>query len=132
VSVWNRTPARARELADALGARALAAPEPADVLVNCTAVGLLATDGQDGLDALNQLGLTLDLVGRYSYVVDLVYRDGLTPLLLAARERGVPTLDGLEVLVAQGALSFELWTGRDAPLQVMREAARAAPAGELR
>ena len=37
---------------------------------------------------------------------------------------GVPTLDGLEVLVAQGALSFELWTGRAAPLEVMRAAAR--------
>jgi shikimate dehydrogenase len=132
VSVWNRTPARARELALALDARVVAAPEPADVLVNCTAVGLLTTDGQDGLDALNQLALTLDLVGRYSYVVDLVYRDGATPLLLAARERGVPTLDGLAVLVAQGALSFELWTGRSAPLEVMRDAARAAPAGEPR
>jgi shikimate dehydrogenase len=130
VSIWNRTAARARELAGALDARALTAPEPADVLVNCTAVGLLATDGQDGLGALNQLGLTLDLVGRYSYVVDLVYRDGPTPLLLAARERGVPALDGLAVLVAQGALSFELWTGREAPRDVMRTAARAAPAGE--
>jgi shikimate dehydrogenase len=132
VSIWNRTAARARELAGALDARAVLVPEPADVLINCTAVGLLATDGQDGLGALNQLGLTLDLVGRYSYVVDLVYRDGPTPLLLAARERGVPALDGLAVLVAQGALSFELWTGREAPLDVMRDAARAAPAGELR
>jgi shikimate dehydrogenase len=131
VSVWNRTAARALELAGALGARALSTPEPADVLVNCTAVGLLATDGQDRLGALNQLGLTHDLVGRYSYVVDLVYRDGPTPLLRAAHECGVPVLDGLAVLVAQGALSFELWTGRDAPIDVMRDAARAAPAGEL-
>jgi shikimate dehydrogenase len=130
VSVWNRTPARAQELALALGARVVQKPDAADILVNCTSVGLLATDGQDWLTALNQLGLTLDLVGRYSYVVDLVYREGSTPLLLAARERGVPTLDGLEVLVAQGALSFELWTGRAAPLQVMRAAARGAPAGE--
>jgi shikimate dehydrogenase len=154
VSIWNRTAARAADLARVLGARAVARPEAADILVNCTSVGLtapalppqaaqlaadapplaadaprLATDGQDGTEALNQLGLTLDLVGRYSYVVDLVYREGVTPLLLAARAQGVPTLDGLDVLVAQGALSFELWTGRRAPLQVMRDAARAAPEG---
>lgn len=137
VLVWNRTASRAAELARGLKARAVATPEPADILVNCTSVGLSmdpsvaagtdATDGHDGLAALNQLGLTLDLVGRYSYVVDLVYRDGSTPLLLAARERGVPALDGLEVLLAQGALSFELWTGRPAPLEVMRAAARAMP-----
>jgi shikimate dehydrogenase len=128
VSVWNRTYARAQELARALEARAVQAPEAADLLVNCTSVGLAITDGQQVVDALNQLALTLDLVGRYSYVVDLVYRDGTTPLLAAARERGVRTLDGLAVLVAQGALSFELWTGRGAPLEVMRRAVREAPA----
>jgi shikimate dehydrogenase len=127
VLVWNRTHARAQELADALAVQAVRRPEPAAILVNCTSVGLLATDGQQGLSALNLLGLTLDLVGRYSHVVDLVYREGVTPLLLAAHKRGVPTLDGLEVLVAQGALSFELWTGRSAPLEVMRAAARTPP-----
>jgi shikimate dehydrogenase len=129
VSIWNRTHARADELARELGGRVVPRPEAADILVNCTSVGLgvtvagdRATDGQEGLGTLNQLGLTLDLVGRYSYVVDLVYREGTTPLLAAARERGVATLDGLEVLLAQGALSFELWTGRRAPLEVMRQA----------
>jgi shikimate dehydrogenase len=130
VSVWNRTAARAAELARSLDARVARKPDAADVLINCTSVGLLATDGHQGLAALNQLGLTLDLVGRYSYVIDLVYREGVTPLLLAAREQGVSTLDGLEVLIAQGALSFELWTGRVAPIDVMRGAARAPPAGE--
>jgi shikimate dehydrogenase len=67
--------------------------------------------------------LTLDLLGEYSYVVDLVYRDGPTELLAAARARGARTLDGLAVLIAQAALSFELWTGRPAPLEVMRAAA---------
>jgi shikimate dehydrogenase len=159
VSVWNRTPSRAVALASALDVRAVARPEAADILVNCTSVGLdtaasgssaaaasgssaaaapgsrtpeeaagagPATDGHQGLAALNQLGLTLDLVGRYSYVIDLVYREGATPLLLAARAREVAVLDGLEVLVAQGAFSFELWTGRAAPLEVMRAAAGAA------
>ncbi len=76
--------------------------------------------------------MTHDLVGRYAYVVDLVYRDGPTPLLRCRARARRPVLDGLEVLVAQGALSFELWTGHEAPIDVMREAARAAPAGELR
>jgi hypothetical protein len=75
-------------------------------------------------EGLNQLGLTFDQVGEYSYVVDLVYRSGVTQLLAAAREHGACAIDGLEILVAQGALSFELWTGRRAPLEVMREAAR--------
>ncbi len=71
-------------------------------------------------EALNQLGLTFDQVGKYSYVVDLVYRSGSTQLLAAARAHGAQTVDGLEVLVAQGALSFELWTGRKPPLELMR------------
>jgi shikimate dehydrogenase len=128
VAVWNRTAERARTLARELGVRAVPAPVPADLLVNCTSVGLhlpagverSATDGE----ALNQLGLTFDQVGEYSHVVDLVYRPGSTPLLAAAAAHGARTVDGLEVLVAQGALSLELWTGRSAPLEVMRRAAR--------
>jgi shikimate dehydrogenase len=134
VSVWNRTPARAAALAQDLGVRAVHRPEPADLLVNCTAVGLgepWAAAGEavgvepSAIDAeeLNQLGLSFDLVGNYGYVVDLVYRPGSTALLAAARRHDRRTLDGLEVLVAQGALSFELWTGRPAPLEVMRRAA---------
>jgi len=73
-------------------------------------------------EGLNLLGLTFDQVGEYPYVVDMVYRSGITPLLAAAREHGARTLDGLEILLAQGALSFELWTGRQAPLEVMRRA----------
>jgi shikimate dehydrogenase len=128
VLVCNRTHARAQELADALGARAIQAPTSADILVNCTSVGLVRPASGGDAD-LNLLGLTLDLVGRYSYVVDLVYKEGSTELLAAARERGVPTLDGLEMLVAQGALSLELWTGHSAPIEVMRRAGR-SPIGQ--
>jgi shikimate dehydrogenase len=119
VSVWNRTPERAAELARDLGVRAVSEPRPADLLVNCTSVGLHAAP-----DELAQLGLTVALVGQYSVVVDLVYRAGSTALLSAAERHGVRAIDGLEMLVAQGALSFELWTGRAAPLEVMRRAAR--------
>jgi shikimate dehydrogenase len=125
VLVWNRTFGRAEALARELEVRAVAAPQAADLLVNCTAVGLEPLErSATEPEALNQLGLAFDQVGDYSYVVDLVYRAGSTPLLAAARAQGVPTVDGLDVLVAQGALSFELWTGREAPIEVMRRAAR--------
>jgi shikimate dehydrogenase len=127
VMIWNRTGERAQALAAELGVRPVSVAQPADLLVNCTSVGLQrpqaiersATEDQ----ALNQLGLTFDQVGEYSYVIDMVYRSGSTPLLAAARAHGVRTLDGLEILLAQGALSFELWTGRQAPMDVMRRAA---------
>ena len=123
VSVWNRTRARAQELASALEARVVPLPESTDILINCTSVGLVrpASATESGL---NLLSLEHDLVGRYSYVVDFVYAQGSTELLAAARAHGVPTLDGRELLVAQGALSLERWTGRPAPLDVMRRAAR--------
>jgi len=121
VSVWNRTPERAHALARELGAQAVADPVGADLLVNCTAVGLQRSASE--AEALNQLQLSADQVGGYAYVIDLVYRDGLTPLLATARRAGVVTVDGLEVLVAQGALSFQRWIGRPAPLDAMRRGA---------
>ncbi|HEX5309891.1 MAG TPA: shikimate dehydrogenase [Solirubrobacteraceae bacterium] len=122
VRVWNRTPERALELAAAFGAQAVRTPRPADLLVNCTSVGLqrLASDAE----ALNQLALTADLVGSYACVIDLVYGAQPTPLLAAASAAGASAVDGLEVLVAQGALSFELWTGHAAPVEAMRAGAR--------
>jgi shikimate dehydrogenase len=127
VSVWNRTPERAQALALELGVRAVRQPVAAEVLLNCTSVGLKAPELERSAtddEALNQLGLTFDQLGEYPYVVDFVYRSGSTQLLAAARARGASTLDGLEILLAQGALSFELWTGRTAPLEAMRRAAR--------
>jgi shikimate dehydrogenase len=54
-------------------------------------------------------------------VIDLVYVTGGTPLVRKARSLGLPTVDGWEILLAQGARSFEMWTGRTAPLSSMRE-----------
>jgi len=90
------------------------------VLVNCTPVGLHAR-----ADELSQLALSRERVGDYPLVVDLAYRDSATALVEAARATGAVVIDGIDVLVAQGALSLQLWTGRDAPIETMREAARA-------
>ena len=121
VLVWNRTPARARALCAELGGRMVVAAEPADILVNCTAVGL---GGNGGTFA--HLPVAPDALANYRCVVDLVYGDGDTELIAAAREHGAVVVDGLEVLVRQGALSFEAWTREAAPLEVMRAAARQA------
>jgi shikimate dehydrogenase len=121
VAVWNRTPDRAAALADELGARIVTSPQPADLLVHCTSVGLDARD-----QFFKATPLTADDLDGYRCVVDLVYRSGTeTALVAAARARGVATVDGLEVLVRQGALSLESWTGRRAPIDVMRAATRA-------
>jgi shikimate dehydrogenase len=127
VSVWNRTRERAAALARDLGVRATAGPEAADLLVNCTSVGLepgAASLKQSATEAqgLNLPAVTFDQVGDYSHVVDLVYSSSPTPLLAAARFHGARIVTGLEVLLAQGALSFELWTGVRPPLEIMRRA----------
>jgi shikimate dehydrogenase len=118
VAVWNRSPDRARALAAQLGVQAVEVCERADVVVNCTSVGLAGAE-----DPFKALPIEADELGAGSLVVDMVYRDGGTRLLEAARTRGARVVDGLEVLVAQGAASFERWTGMEAPRVAMREAA---------
>jgi shikimate dehydrogenase len=122
VAVWNRSPDRARRLTDELGGRAVEGPVPAEALVNCTSVGL-----SDPSSTFKDLPVASDELGQYALVVDLVYRDGGTALLAEADRRGCRIVDGLEILVRQGAHSLRTWTGRDAPLDVMRRAARGEP-----
>jgi len=117
VSIWNRTPARAA----GLGARVVREPVAVDVLVNCTSVGLDQTSSP-----FKDLPLVADGLREYTTVIDLVYRAGGTVLIREAAKRGVDTVDGLEILVRQGALSYTLWTGLAAPLDLMRTAARDA------
>jgi shikimate dehydrogenase len=119
VYVWNRGAERAWRLAADLGVAAIDAPRPAEVLVNCTSVGL-----HDPAETFKKIPVKADDLGEYACVVDLVYRDGATELLRQAEQRGCRCVDGLEILVRQGARSFEIWTGRSAPLDVMRRAAR--------
>lgn len=120
VRIWNRTARRARELAEQLGGTAVLEVEPADVLVNCTPVGL---NGHP--DELKQLPVGADEIAMFGCVIDLVYSPSETALVRIARRAGRPTVDGLDLLVAQGALSFERFTGVAAPTERMAAAARA-------
>jgi shikimate dehydrogenase len=66
--------------------------------------------------------LSLDALPREATVVDLVYKPRETTVLARAKERGLKTVDGLGMLLHQGALAFELWTHMPAPVEVMRQA----------
>lgn len=122
----NRTGARAVELAAQLGdparvgavewnADALTqAAQTVDLVVNATSLGLAAGATSPFPAAALRPGLL---------VFDAVYRAGaVTPLVAAARQGGALATDGLLLLLHQGALAFELWFGRPAPLEAMRGA----------
>ncbi len=121
VRVWNRTRERAEELCAELGAEPAATIEAADLLINCTSSGL-----RDHGSVFDDLPLAAADLVKFKCVVDFVYASRATTLMDAARARALPTVDGLELLVGQGALSFERFTGRAAPLAVMRQAVRSA------
>jgi len=120
VEVWNRTELRSQHLCEELGGSAVGAPDQTayELIVNTTAVGLA------GEDPFAELPLIADAFGSSQTVVDMVYGAEPTALLRAAAAAGTTTVDGIEILVQQGALSLETWTGRPAPLDTMRAAAR--------
>jgi shikimate dehydrogenase len=137
VAVWNRHPDRAVKLVQDLSQpggttrleAVLEAEIPhAEVLVNATSVGMSASADEDELKEVRQgvkdLPLSADVWGDRLIVVDLVYRQDGTPLVRLARSRAAVCVDGLDVLVHQGAASFRLWTGMEAPLGAMRSAAK--------
>ncbi len=129
VQIWNRTTARAQRLAGELGGAAVTQPRPAALLVNCTAAGL-----DDRAQTFKHLPFDADAMSQFVTVVDLVYSGaGETQLISVARDHGSRVVDGLEILVCQGALSFTHWTGCAAPIDVMRDAARGShPVGPPR
>jgi shikimate dehydrogenase len=131
VDIWNRTHAKAETVHLDLGglpamAQAEEVGEPVlepdqtdyELIVNTTSVGL------HGEDPFDSLPLDPDGFGE-QVVVDMVYGNEPSTLLAVAEAAGATVVDGLEILVRQGALSLQIWTGRDAPLDVMRTAARA-------
>jgi shikimate dehydrogenase len=89
-----------------------------DLLVQATSATL---DGTPAAERFTN-GLPLDLLPPSALVTDLVYKPLKTSLLRAAEARGLTTLDGLGMLLHQGALAFELWTGQSAPIDSMRAA----------
>jgi shikimate dehydrogenase len=117
VKVWNRTPERAFALCSEIGGTVVSSIEAADVLVHCTSSGL-----DDSTDVFKALPITADALSVYDCVVDFVYRESGTPLMSASTTRGISAVDGIELLVGQGALSFEQFTGRTAPVDIMRAA----------
>ena len=129
VTIANRTPARAARLAarlEALGARTAAVGldavagdrvlGDATLVVNTTPLGL----------AGKSLRVRHAATPRGALFVDLVYGAEPTPFLVAATRAGRATLDGAAMLLHQGALAFEAWTGRHAPLAAMRRALASA------
>ena len=130
VSIWNRTQARARALADEISGSVLeAGAEPIaldayDLVVNTTVVGMAQASGLPG-PALKELPVDADSLEARHLVVDLAYGAAETELVRIAKQRGAEAVDGLEVLVHQGAASLRIWTGQDPPIEAMRRAARA-------
>lgn len=92
----------------------------ADLVVNCTTLGMKRSQGE-GISPVPAELLTVNTL-----VFDLVYNPVETPLLKEAKKAGAKTLAGLSMLVYQGAASFELWTGKEAPLDVMFKSAKRA------
>jgi len=119
VEVWNRTPLRSENLCLELGGKPVEEPDAStyDLIVNSTAAGL----GDE--DPFVSLPLEPGDFRDGQVIVDMVYGQRPSPLLAAARNAGAETVDGTEVLVRQGARSFRIWTGLDAPLDAMRAAA---------
>ena len=86
-----------------------------DLVVNATRLGLEPNDPSP---------LDFARLGRAGAAMDLVYARNKTPFVRAAEQFGVRSTDGLEMLVQQGAVSFERWWGRPAPIDAMRAAIR--------
>ncbi len=135
ITIANRTLERGQrlaELAQSADTEGLAIPldvkdlteaaGAADLIVNCTTIGM--SHGPD------EAGSPLPAASIPSNVLvnDLVYNPLVTPILKAAAEAGAACLGGIHMLIYQGAASFEMWTGQDAPVAVMLEAATKAMA----
>lgn len=123
VVLLNRSLERARAVARRIGgkrARVVSSPgelrgQSFDLVVNATRLGLSRDD---------PVPFDFEILERAGSAMDLVYGTEETPFLQAARRFGLRTVDGGEMLVQQGAASFERWWGRSAPVEAMRAALR--------
>jgi shikimate dehydrogenase len=131
VLVVNRSAKRGEEMVADLAAKTRApirfaawpgtwrVPGDVDLLVNATSIGLYPD-----VDAMPPVDLSA--ARPEMLVCDAVFNPPETRLLAAARARGLAVLDGLSMLVYQGAIGFQLWTGQDPPVAVMKDALRKA------
>jgi len=128
VLILNRTVERARAVARRIGGDRVRVAESLsevddgdfDLVVNTTRLGL---------DSDDELPLDLERLSRAGAVMDLVYGPGTTPFAEASKRLGIPAVDGREMLIHQGAVSFERWWGETAPIDTMRLALEAARSG---
>jgi 3-dehydroquinate dehydratase/shikimate dehydrogenase len=120
VSICSRRPQMAKALARAAGAEAIMRPrlrgEFFDAVINATPVGMGKNDGSP----LRAYELNCRVV------MDMIYRPMETPLLRLARRRGIETVSGVEMFLAQGAAQWEIWMGERAPEKIMRRTVLAA------
>lgn len=98
--------------------------ESADLIVNATSIGMRHGSDED------RSPIMASAIASHTLVYDMVYTPSHTPLLSHALQAGAKTLGGLAMLVFQGAASFEMWTGKTAPVDVMLRAADEAMAAE--
>jgi len=125
VAVSNRTPANALEMIADMGIAATVKSQAelvawgADLVVNCTPVGMYPKVDASPWDAETPLP-------DGAVVYDMVYRPAKTAFMQQAEAQGLRAIGGLGMLVRQGAASFEIWTGQQAPVDVMFDAVRAA------
>jgi shikimate dehydrogenase len=127
ITVVNRTPGRGQELAKLLSEKtpaeaqfvpwdgAYAIPPQADILVNATSIGLFPNVEDMPHVAVNSIRPDL-------LVCDVIPNPPQTAFLRAVAAKGARTLDGLGMLVYQGAIGFQMWTGVEAPVPIMRSA----------
>lgn len=125
--IWNRTTSTAEHLAaeaTAWGIRRCCAVDRMEAeLGSVVDVVIHATSAGWG-EGVKEAPLNVDILRSGTFVMDLQY--GASPLVKAAAARGMKAVDGLEMLVRQAALAFELWTGLPAPQHTMRSVAAAA------
>lgn len=138
LTIANRTVPRAQALASAVEqklstnvkvaslnrAELTKALKNVDVLINATSVGMHPK--------IDKTLVRANMMRRGLVVYDIVYKPLRTKLLREARRAGGKTIDGLGMLVHQGALAFEIWTGKRAPIKIMKAAAKRELRGENR
>jgi shikimate dehydrogenase len=124
VAIWNRTAEKAEALAAEFGASIADPNADFELTVNATTVGMGASSSDPA--SLKSLRIDADALGETHQLVDLAYGAVETELVRAAKARGARVVDGLEVLVRQGAASLRIWTGMDPPIEAMRRAARSS------